>query len=141
MNQSWKWPIVGVLVAIAIRRRWTPPARLHSVRYPIPVISAFLVLAAVFGAGRRFYMGSAARAMLRHRRALPALRDGRDCRCRRADGALNPAAAPHHAHSLWRILLLVGGTTIPVALLPKKAFSVVGCGRRYGAPSKERLRF
>jgi membrane protease YdiL (CAAX protease family) len=37
-------------------------------------------------------------------------------------GALNPAAAPYHGHSMWLNLLLVGGTTIPVALVTEEGF-------------------
>jgi hypothetical protein len=37
-------------------------------------------------------------------------------------GALNPAGAPHVKHSWWFNLLLVGGTTIPAALLTEEGF-------------------
>jgi membrane protease YdiL (CAAX protease family) len=37
-------------------------------------------------------------------------------------GALNPAGAAHHRHSVWINLLLVGVTTIPGALLTEEGF-------------------
>lgn len=37
-------------------------------------------------------------------------------------GALNPAAATPHKHSVWLNLILVGGTTIPAALLTEEGF-------------------
>ena len=37
-------------------------------------------------------------------------------------GALNTAGATPHKHSVWLNLLLVGGTTIPVALLTEEGF-------------------
>ncbi|HEY2554495.1 MAG TPA: CPBP family intramembrane glutamic endopeptidase [Candidatus Cybelea sp.] len=37
-------------------------------------------------------------------------------------GAFHPAGAPHSKHSVWFNLLLVGGTTIPVALLTEEGF-------------------
>ena len=57
------------------------------------------------------------------RRAVkPALYLDQRCNVAALTGVLNPAVAPHHTHSLWRNLLLVGGTTIPVALLTEEGF-------------------
>ncbi|HEX3456526.1 MAG TPA: CPBP family glutamic-type intramembrane protease [Candidatus Baltobacteraceae bacterium] len=37
-------------------------------------------------------------------------------------GALNPAAAPHHKTSTWMMLLIITGTTIPIALVTEEGF-------------------
>ena len=37
-------------------------------------------------------------------------------------GALNPAGAPHHKTSTWMMLLIITGTTIPIAVITEEGF-------------------
>jgi uncharacterized protein len=123
MNQSWKWPGAGVLVAIAITS--TMDANGMSAFSSLPLLPLFVLFWYLqrFSARDvgftwgRLPMQSYGIAVL-----YPLFVMGAIAGVAALTGELSPAAAPHHAHSLWRNLLLVGGTTIPVALVTEEGF-------------------
>lgn len=124
MDRSWRWPVIGVLAAVAITS--TMDATGTSAFSSLPLF-ALLVLFAYL---QRFSLTEIGFAWGRP----PALRwyglatlypivvMGAIAGIALLTGALNPGAAPHHQHSPWFNLLLVIGTTIPVALLTEEGF-------------------
>jgi hypothetical protein len=123
MNQSWKWPIVGVLVAIAITSTMDATGTSAFSSLPLfPLLVLFWYLQRFSARDVGFTWGRLPVRCYGIAVLYPLFVMGAIAGVAALTGALNPAAAPHHAHSLWRILLLVGGTTIPVALLTEEGF-------------------
>ena len=124
MNQSWKWPVVGVLVAIAITSTMDATGTSAFSSLPLfPLLMLFWYLQRFSAQDVGFTWGRL-RALRSYGVAVlyPLVVMGVIAGVAALTGALSPAAAPHHTHSLWRNLLLVAGTTIPVALLTEEGF-------------------
>jgi uncharacterized protein len=124
VNQSWKWPVVGVLLAIAITSAMdaTGTSAFSSLPlFPLLVLFSYLQRFSAqdlgFTWGRLHTLTSYGLAVL-----YPLVVMGAIAGVAALTGVLNPAAAPHHAHSVWRNLLLVGASTILVALLTEEGF-------------------
>jgi membrane protease YdiL (CAAX protease family) len=123
-NRSWVWPIAGVLVAIAITSTMDATGTSAFSSLPLfPLLTLFWYLQR-FTAREVGFSWGGLRALRYYGLAVlyPLLVMGAIAGVAALAGVLDPAAAPHHAHSLWRNLLLVGGTTIPVALLTEEGF-------------------
>ncbi len=118
------WPIVGVLVAVGITS--TMDATGTSAFSSLPL----LPLLALFGYLQRFsakdlgFSWGRSRALRYYGIAVlyPLVVMGVIAGVAALTGALNPAGAAHYKHSVWINLLLVAGTTIPIALLTEEGF-------------------
>ncbi|HLY01876.1 MAG TPA: CPBP family intramembrane glutamic endopeptidase [Candidatus Cybelea sp.] len=123
-NQSWKWPVAGVLLAIAITSTMDATGTSAFSSLPLfPLFALFWYLQRFFARDVGFAWGGV-RALRYYGLAVlyPLVVMGAIAGVAALTGALNPAAAPRHTYSLWLNLLLVGGTTIPVALLTEEGF-------------------
>jgi hypothetical protein len=124
MNPSWRWPVIGVLVAIAITS--TMDATGASTFSALPL---FLLLA-LFWYLQRFsakdigfaWGGAGARRWYGLAILYPIVVMGAIAGIAALTGALNPAAAPHHRHSAWLILALNIVPFVIVGLLTEEGF-------------------
>ncbi len=124
MNQSWKWPVIGLFVAIVITSTMDATGTSTFSSLPLfPLLALFWLLQRFsarevgFSWGRSRVLPSYGLAIL-----YPLVVMGAIAGIAALTGALNPAAAPHHTHALWYRILLMGGTTIPVVLLTEEGF-------------------
>jgi membrane protease YdiL (CAAX protease family) len=119
-----RWPVAGVVTAVAVTSVMDATGLSAFSSLPLlPLLAIFWYLQRFsakeigFAWGRPPALRSYGLAI-----AYPLLVMGAIAGIAALFGALHPAAAPHSKHSLWFNLLLVGGTTIPVALLTEEGF-------------------
>lgn len=124
MNHSWRWPVAGVLVAIAVTSAMDATGLSAFSSLPLlPLLAIFWYLQR-FSAREIGFTWGRGKALRSYGLAIayPLVVMGAIAGIAALTGALNPAGAPHAKHSVWFNLLLVGGTTIPVALLTEEGF-------------------
>jgi hypothetical protein len=117
-------PILGVLAAVAITSTMDATGTSAFSSLPLlPLLALFWYLQR-FSAKEIGFTWGRSRALQCYGLAIsyPLLVMGTIAGIAALTGALNPAAAAHHKHSVWLNLLLVGGSTIPVALLTEEGF-------------------
>jgi uncharacterized protein len=124
VNRSTIWSIAGVLAAIAVTSTMDATgASAYSALPLLPLLVLFCYLQRIpakeigFAWGKSHALRSYGLAIL-----YPIAVMGTITGIAGLTGALNPAAAAPHKHSVWVNLFLVGGTTIPVALLTEEGF-------------------
>jgi membrane protease YdiL (CAAX protease family) len=124
VNRSWLPPILGVLAAVAITS--TMDATGSSAFSSLPLLPLMLLFSYLqrFSIQQLGFTWGGVRALRWYGLAIlyPIAVTGAIAAIALLSGALNPAAAPHHKHGLWFNLLLIGATTIPVALLTEEGF-------------------
>jgi hypothetical protein len=142
MNQSWRWPIIGVAAAIVITSTMDATGMSAFSSLPLFPLLVFFWYLQQFSAKDIGFTWGASQTLRSYGIAIlyPIVVMGAIVAIAALTGALNPAAAIHHKHSLWFNLLLVGGTTIPVALLTEEGFfSWLALGvANASRPSKDR---
>ncbi len=124
IKRTWYWPILGLLVAIAITSTMDATGASAFSSLPLfPLLVLFWYLQR-FSAREIGFTWGESHALLSYALAIlyPLAVMGAIAGIAALTGALNPAAAPHHTHGVWFNLLLVVGTTIPVALLTEEGF-------------------
>jgi membrane protease YdiL (CAAX protease family) len=123
VNSSWRWPIAGVVVAIAITS--TMDATGLTAYSSLPLLPLFLLFWYLerfsaqevgFSWGRSRIWQSYAVAV-----GFPLVVTGAIAVAAYAMHAMHSDAA-HHTTNVWVKLLLVAGSTIPVALLTEEGF-------------------
>lgn len=124
MNRSWIWPIIGVLAAIAVTSTLDATGRSAFSALPLFPLLVLLWYLQRFSAKELGFSWGTSPAGRSYALAIlyPIVVMGALVAVAALSGALNSAAAPPHKHSVWLNLLLVGGTTIPVALLTEEGF-------------------
>jgi membrane protease YdiL (CAAX protease family) len=124
MPTSWRWSIIGVIAAIAITS--TMDATGASVFSSIPLFPLFVLLWWLqrFSAKEIGFAWGGPRSLRWYWLAVlfPIVLVGAIASIAALSGALNAAAAPHHKHSLWFVLLVNIAGTIPIALLTEEGF-------------------
>lgn len=124
MNRSWIWPIAGVLVAIAITSTMDAAGASAFSALPLfPLLLLFWYLQR-FSAKEVGFVWGKSHALRSYGFAIfyPIVVMGAIAAIAAVMGALNTAGPTSHKHSVWLNLLLVGGTTILVALLTEEGF-------------------
>jgi uncharacterized protein len=124
MKRSWMWPVIGVALAIAVTSTMDASGALAFSALPLfPLLAIFWYLQSFsaseigFSWGRSRVVQCYAIAVL-YPIVVMALLAG----IAALTGALNLGVAPHHKTSAWVNLLLVIGTTIPIALITEEGF-------------------
>ena len=124
LSHSWIWPVVGTLVAIAITSTMDATGTSSFSSLPLfPLLVLFWYLQRFSAKDVGFTWGSS--QLLRYYGLAvlyPLVVMGAIAAVAALTGALHPAAATHHKHSVWLLLLVNGGTTIPVVLLTEEGF-------------------
>jgi CAAX protease family protein len=124
VKRPWIWPIAGVAAALAITSTMdaTGLSAFSSLPlFPLLVLFAYLER---FSLKQLGFAWGAPHAVRNYGLAVlhPLLVMGVLAGVASATGALNISAAPHSNHPWWLNLLLLTGTTIPVALLTEEGF-------------------
>jgi len=124
MNRPWMWPVFGVAAAIAATSTMdaTGASTFSSL--------ALFPLLAIFWYAQHFSPSEIGFSWGRSRVAqcyaiaivYPVVVMAILAGVAALTGALDPAAAPHHKTSAWLSLLLITGTTIPIALITEEGF-------------------
>lgn len=124
MNRSWAWPSIGVLVAIAITSTMDATGMSAFSSLPLFPLLVLLWYLQRFSAKEIAFTWGRLHALRCYGLAIlyPIIVMGAIAAVAALTGALNPAAAGHHKHSVWFDLFVLGGTTIPVALLTEEGF-------------------
>jgi len=118
------WPILGVVAAVAITSTMDATGTSAFSSLPLfPLLALFWYLQRFSAKDIGFTWGRA-HALRYYGLAIlyPLAVMGVIAGVAALTGALNPAAAAHHKHSVWVNLLLVVGTTIPVVILTEEGF-------------------
>ena len=124
MNQSWRWPIAGVLAAVVITSTMDATGLSSFSALPLcPLLALFWYLQR-FSAKEIGFSWGQSRVRLCYALAIlyPVVVMGAIVGAAVLTGALHPASAPHHQHGVWLNLLLAGGATIPIALVTEEGF-------------------